>query len=230
MARFKKCAKVAHAKLQTIFPQISYCQTQQLLAAALGHKTYASFLHSDASAFDELAAYAVVVPEAAMLRALDFGIEMTCDHWDLLVDEISEEQVVGDLKICRNLANIYWRSRHEFFDGQYKEIDDLVRHYGTVQVFRQLLSERVYLVPDYVDCGGALPQKFFVTLHGEILVGIESSHSVGWGVPVHTEFGFEQVGRRLLAQCELTALKLVGSPRKCCPFDELDSSGGMTFD
>lgn len=230
MARFKKCAKVAHAKLQTFFPQISLGQTQQLLAAALGHKTYASFKRADISAFDEQASYAVVVPEAAMLRALDFGIEMTRDHWDLLISEISEKQVVGDLEICQNLNNIYWRSRYEFFDGQYEEIDDLVRPYGTVQVFRQLLSERVYMVPDYVDDGGALPHELFVTLHGEILVGSESNHNAGWGVPVHTEFCFKKLGMRLLAECKLTGVKPGGSPRKSAPIEERDSSGGMTFD
>ena len=99
MSRFKKCAKVAHAKLHTFFPQVSLGQTQQILTAALGHKSYASFLASDLSGFDEQAAYAVLVPSSAMLRALDFGIEMNRNHWDLLISEISEKQVVGDLEL-----------------------------------------------------------------------------------------------------------------------------------
>lgn len=230
MSRFKKCAKVAHAKLHSFFPQISLCQTQQLLAAALGHKTYSSFSISDASAFDGQAAYAVLVPESAMLRALDFGIEMNRDHWDLLISEISEKQVVGDLEICQQLHNISWRARYEFFDGQYKEIEALVRLHGTVEVFRQLLSEANYIEPVYVDDGGTLPQNFCVTLHGEICVAIDSFSDAGWGVPVHAEFSFKRIGRRLLTKSELTSIRQVDSPRQCAPYDERNSAGGMTFD
>lgn len=88
MSRFKQCARVAHAKLSLLFPSISLGQTQQLLAAALGHNTYASFKAEDLHAFDHTAAYAVLVPERAMLRALDFkGIELKQEHWWLLLDE-----------------------------------------------------------------------------------------------------------------------------------------------
>jgi hypothetical protein len=229
MSRFKKCAKVAHAKLHSFFPQISLGQTQQLLAAALGHKTYSSFSISDAAAFDGQAAYAVLVPESARLRALDFGIKMNQEHWDLLISEISEKQVVGDLEICQHLNNIYWRARYEFFDGQYQEIKALVRPHGTVEVFRRLLSEAPHIEPAYVDDGGALPQDFYVTLHGEICVAIDSSRDAGWGVPVHAEFGFKRIGRRLLTQSELTSIRQVDSPRQCAPYDERDSDGGMTF-
>lgn len=230
MSRFKKCAKVAHAKLRSFFPLISLGQTQQLLAAALGHNTYASFSASDATAFDGPAAYAVVVPGLAMLRALDFGISMNQDHWDLLSSEISEKQVVGDLEICQNLHNIYWRARYEFFDGQYKEIDELVRRYGVEEVFRWLLSEASSIEPKYVDVGEALPPKFYVTLHGEIGIAIDSIRDTGWAVPVLAEFGFKRVGRRLLAQSKLTSIQQVDSPRKCAPYEERDSSGGETFD
>lgn len=230
MSRFKKCAKVAHAKLLTFFPEISLGQTQQLLAAALGHKTYSSFSMSDASAFDGQAAYAVMVPEAAMLRAQTFGIEMNRDHWDLLISEISEKQVVGDLEICQHLQNVYWRARYEFFDGQQHQIDAISRPYGTVEVFRQLLSEASHVEPAFVDVGEQLPQDIFVTLQGEICVAKDSTSPAGWGVPVKVEFGFNRVGRRLLTQSKLTSILQIAPPRQCNPYDELDSSGGMTFD
>ncbi|CAM8621350.1 hypothetical protein MCEMSHM24_02435 [Comamonadaceae bacterium] len=230
MSRFKKCAKVAHAKLHTFFPQVSLGQTQQILAAALGHKSYASFLESDLSAFDEHAAYAVLVPSSAMLRALDFGLEMNRDHWDLLISEISEKQVTGDLELCVDLLNVYWRARYEFFDGQYSEIDALVHRYGNEEVFRQLRSEASHCNPEYADDGEQLADRYFITLQGEICVTIEPRLPSGLGIPVLAEFGFKRVGRRLLAQSELTSLQEDGPLRECNPQDELDYSGGMTFD
>lgn len=230
MSRFKKCAKVAHAKLHTFFPQVSLGQTQQILAAALGHKSYASFLASDLKAFDEQAAYAVLVPSSAMLRALDFGLEMNRDHWDLLISEISEKQVVGDLELCVDLQNVRWRANYEFFEGQHHEIDALVRKHGYEEVFRQLRSEAVRSTPEYLDDGGPLAESYFVTMKGEICVTIEPHHSRGWGIPVLAEFGFKRVGRRLLAQSHLTSLEEDGPLRESNPHDELEYSGGMTFD
>lgn len=230
MSRFKKCAKVAHAKLRTFFPQISLGQTQQFLAAALGHKSYSSFLASDALAFDGHCAFAVLVPESAMLRALDFGIEMNRDHWELLIDEIEQKQVVGDLEICQNLDNVYWRARYEFFDGQDQKIDALIRPHGTVEVFRQLLSEACHVEPEFVDDGLLLPENIYVTMYGEICVVTDSKYPAGWGVPVMAKYGFERIGRRLLAKSVLTTIQQDGPPRRSNPYDELDSAGGMTFD
>lgn len=230
MSRFKKCAKVAHAKLRTFFPQTSLGQTQQLIAAALGHKSYSSFLDSDATAFDGPAAYAVLVPESAMLRALDFGIEMSLDHWALLIDEIREKQVVGELELCEQLDNIYWRARYEFFEGQDQRIDALLRPHGVVEVFRQLVSEAIHVEPRPVDDGGLLPENLLATLHGEICVENYSNSSDGWGVPVLAEFGFERLGRRLIARPKLISIQQHDSPRRCHPYEERDDAGGMTFD
>ena len=108
-----------------------------------------------------------------MLRALDFGIEMNRDHWDLLITEISEKQVVGDLELCVDLRNIYWRARYEFFDGQYSEIDALVPRYGHEEVFRQLRSEASHCNPEYADDGEQLADRYSITLQGEICVTIE---------------------------------------------------------
>ncbi len=231
MSRFRKCAKVAHAKLRTFFPQITLGQTQQILASALGHKTYASFLASDLSEFDSRAAYAVLVPEVAMLRAMDFMIELTKDHWALLIDEIREKQVVGDLELCESLDNVMWRARYEFFEGDDSAISDFLQPYGTVEVFRHLRSEKIIVSPEYVDAGETLSERINVTLHGSLNVECSSRKHGGWEVPVETTYVFEPAGRRLLAGAKLTSIQLDGEPRESNPYEDIDlHTGGMTFD
>lgn len=231
MSRFKKCAKVAHAKLRTFFPQITLGQTQQILASALGHKTYASFLASDLSEFDGRAEYAVLVSESAMLRAMDFRIKLAKNHWALLIDEIREKQVVGDLELCENLSNVMWRVRYEFYNGDDPAISDFLQPYGTVEVFRNLRSERIIVSPEYVDAGGILPERVNATIHGSLNVECSFQKYRGWEVPVETTYVFERTGRRLLAGAKLASIQLDGEPRDSYPHEDIElHAGGMTFD
>lgn len=230
MSRFNTCAKVAHAKLRTFFPQICLGQTQQLLSAALGHKTYASFLVSDKAAFDGPAAFAVLAPELASLRALEFGIQMNRTHWSLLMDELGEKRVVGDLELCVHLDNVYWRARYDFYETADPRIDTLLRPYGAVEVFRQIVKEACQMEPRHVDVGGILPASVHVTLEGEICCEFSPTDHGGVAVPVLAKYGFESVGRRLIGRPMLLSIEEHGSPRDCHPYEELDDMGGMTFD
>lgn len=227
MSRFKSCAKVAYAKLRTYFPQITLGQTQQLLASALGHKTYASYLQSDASVFDGRAAFAVLAPEAAIFRAREFGFEMDQDHWSLLIDEINEKQVVGELELIENLDLIYCSVRFAFYQVQDPRIDELVSEYGGTEVFRQILREALDIRKAVVDSEGQPPVRLCATINGEICADVP--RHTGVAVPVLADFGIERIGRRLYNKPVLIAIRRNGAPRQCYPHEELMDGGGDTY-
>lgn len=227
MSRFKSCAKVAHAKLRTFFPQITLGQTQQLLASALGHKTYASYLQFDSSVFDGQAAFAVLAPEAAMLRALDFGLEMNKDHWSLLIDEINDKQVVGELELIERVDYFHWSFRLAFHQVQDPRIDTLIRQHGAAESFRQILKEAIDIRKVVIDSAGLLPVTVSATISGEICAEVTSS--TGLAIPVLADFGIERVGCRLYGQPKLTDIRQDGAPRHCRPHEELMYGGGETY-
>lgn len=230
MSRFKQCAKVAHAKLRSFFPRITLGQTQQLLAAALGHNTYASFSQADLKVFDGAAAYAVPVPERAMLRALGLGYQLGVDHWKLMLDEINAKQVVGELDLLEYAPNIYWRVKFEFFDGEDSKFDDLAARHKVRQVFRRLVKETVHVEPNFVDSGGMLPEVLMISLQGEVCCEALQSNQSGLAIPVEARYRLDRLGLRLISRPKLSDLLENGEPRDCEPHDELNDAAGMTFD
>lgn len=220
MTRFKDCAKVAHAKLRTFYPNIAIGQVQQLLAAALGHNTYASFKEADAAAFDSCAGSAMLVPDSAMLRATDFGFCMNRDHWSLLIDDLNSKQVTGALELHEHTGLLGWMARMAFQKVEDPRIADLLAPHGSKESFRQLVCEAMSYDPQTVDDGGVLPERTVVTLHGEICVYC-TSYS-GWAVPMLCEFAFERVGRRMYAAPVLKSVVQHGDPRLSYPAEEFD--------
>jgi hypothetical protein len=227
MSRFKNCARVAHAKLRTFFPKISLGQTQQLLASSLGHKTYASFLTSDASAFDSRAAFAVLASEAAMLRALDFGYEMNRDHWSLLVDEIGAKQVVGELELLESLDYAHWSVKYAFYEVQDPRIDALTRPHGTAEYGRQIIPAAIDYRKGAVDDEGLPVVRMSACLTGDIYVEPNAAYARLVALPVRVEFGLERIGQRLFSPPALLAIHQDGEPRHCDPDDVFD--GGEVY-
>lgn len=220
MTRFKNCAKVAHAKLRTFFPNIAIGQAQQILAAALGHGTYASFKEADAAAFDGCASSAMLLPDAAMLRATAFGFCMNRDHWSLLIEDINSKQVAGSLELHEYPGLLGWIARTAFQKVEDQRIEELLAPHGKTESFRQLVREAISIEPEIVDDGGVLPECIVVTLHGEICVNY--TDYAGWVVPMLVEFAFERVGRRMYAAPVLKSVVQHGDPRHCYPAEEFD--------
>lgn len=220
MPRFKDCAKVAHAKLRTFFPHIAIGQVQQLLAAALGHSTYASFKESDAAAFDGGATSAMLAPHLAMLRASAFGVSMSLEHWSLLIEDINSKQVSGSLELHEHPDLLGCMARTAFQKVEDPRIVELLAPHGKTESFRQLLREAMVFEPAVVDDGGPLPERIVVTLHGEICV-FASDHT-GWAVPLLLDFAFDRVGRRMYGAPALRSVAQQGAPRRCHPSEEFD--------
>jgi len=223
MSRFKRCAKAAHASLRASFPHISLCQAQELLAAALGHKTLASFHATDSAAFETRAAYAVLDPEAAMLRALAFGCEMRREHWSLLSDELGEKQVIGEVELVEQLTRIGWSARYAFYDVVDTRIDALLQPYGQGEQFRQVTREALNIRP-WPDGECDVPPILLAPIQGEICVQGPSHHSVV--VPVIAEFGFERLGRRLYDSAVLLSIRRTGEAGPHCVSEDTAGGGG----
>lgn len=225
--RFQTCSAVAHSKLLGMFPGIKSTQTQHLLASALGHSTYQSFaLSGDAKAFDQ-AALVVVDPAGAMLRALDFKLQLGKDEWDVLIGEIRAKQVVGDLEYCSTFAMASWLFRYAFQAADDSKFDALMRPYELQATCGWLLSEKIDVTaPEFEGNEGPLPAILRGFVHGEIYAEHPGS-GVGLSVPVKADYAVERIGRNLYGKAVLLNVRKLGELRYCNPEDVFD--GGMTF-
>jgi len=224
--RFLACAAVAHTKLLGIFPGIKLGQTQQLLASALGHKTYQSFaLSGDAEAFDR-AEMAVLDPAAVMLRAMYFKLPLGKDEWSVLIEEISAKQVVGTMELREDLGYAYWLARHAFQQADDPRIAALVRPYKCSHSYGRLLSEQIDITATELKSDeGPLPAILRAAVHGEICA--EGEDYVGLAMPVMADYALERIGRNLYDGPVLLNIRQLGEPRRFCPAEEFD--GGMPF-
>lgn len=154
---------------------------------------------------------------------------MNQNHWRLLIDEINEKQVVGDLGIYMHLANVYLQDKYEFLGAEDHRIDDLMLRHGLQEAWRQDVWAPQRHGQRHVDDGGTLPVCLMSTLYGEVCGYRDKTVLDGLAVPVRVEFKIQRVGRRLLTTQEIVAIKQNGGVRPWNEYEDLDD-GGMTFD
>lgn len=225
MSRFKACAKVAHAKLRTFFPQLTHSQTLHVLAGALGHASYHDFLKADAPAFDEHAAFAVLDPAGAMLRASALGAALGPDHWRLLMDEINDKQVAGSMQMLEHSPHMGLSAVPAFLALEDDRIDALMRPHGGTEVFRRITREHVPAQERAAVGSEEGPASMSARVQAEI--GVERTAATLSVVPVQVEFSYRRVGKQLYGRPELVSIVQAGAARFALLEDEFD--GGMTF-
>lgn len=215
MSRFKRCAKVAHAQLRAAFPTITLGHTQEILSRALGHNTYASFRGSDAQAFDNKAFFAVLDLDGAGLRALELGYEMSKDHWSLLLDEIKERAVIGNLELVEDVAQIAWAARYNLVGSTDSRIAAVCEHFPFGESHRIIEIRRPDLTASAIESGvpdhkWALEPFQRATVTGDIFGFADDGGDRCIGYPVAAEYAFERVGRRLYDEPLMLSVRLAG--------------------
>ena len=218
MSRFKRCANTVHATLVAAVPRIKLSQSKELLAAALGHGTLATFNQVDAEAFEVGTAFAILDPEATMLRALDMGYELNRDHWSLLKDELMERQVVGAVELLDHVSTMAWKARYSFYDLVDPRLDALIRPHGTDERYRQILHESLKLAPLALE-DDAPPSSVWSTIIGEVIVETPKRNS--FAVPVETKFLYRRTGQRLYAPPVLNSIQMAGDVRQYCVSEDI---------
>jgi hypothetical protein len=81
MNQFSRWSGIAHSLLSNYSPKIKLGQVQQLLAACLGHRTYASLRGADLAILNQRPAYVLFDVEAGLRRSVDLGLALTEAQW-----------------------------------------------------------------------------------------------------------------------------------------------------
>lgn len=205
MSIFSQWCRSAHRTFLISHPRLRLGQVNEVVAAALGHKTYASFKSQDEPRLDQ-AAYALMSIEEMVRRASDLDAELS--------EQVCRE-AVRQLRLGRNgdgryvvadglesvtriiLLDTDHPARHEFAHELNGELDNTTASYAEPVVpLAEASGEWRWLVRGSVN-----------------ILDIEN----GWAVPVVAEVVFPRLGRHLFAKGFIESLQRDGGLDKYEP-------------
>lgn len=212
MSVFSQWCRVAHHHFSLNRSKLRLGQVQEIMAAGMGHKTYASFKLQDLPRLNE-AAYALISVEAMVRRASDFScalnaklcretvkdfrIRSTADEW-------AREVVVGE--------NMNWAIRCALQNANHPEAVKLALEINAIfNGFTVLTSDPV--------------MPFELTSHEwHWRVQCTAHASRGqefFDLPVRADVRFLRIGQRLLSQPVVLGLQCNGKWEEYDPADEV---------
>jgi len=186
MSKFVSWSGIVHATLSSFHPKLRLGQARELLAAALGHNTYASLREHDLQAL-ELSAKCVVLDHHRVLaRAAGLGLTLTPDQWwaahrELTPGRACQGCYIGEDDVMARIARIV------FEDTSYPLFHDIARAIGTSDGHWAGQAEGL-------DGAGLPPDERAFLVHGSVNAFNEE---VSLATPVIAEVRFKRVGRQL---------------------------------
>jgi hypothetical protein len=80
MDQFSRWSGIVHSLISKHTPKIKLGQVHQLLAACLGHRTYASLRATDLEILNQKPHYVLFDDGAGLARAMDFGLFVSVEQ------------------------------------------------------------------------------------------------------------------------------------------------------
>jgi len=199
MSRFVHWSGIVHDTLSPIHPSLKLGQSREILAAALGHNSYASFRLHDLPAL-ELADCAVLDPNTLLRRAHGLGIALTAEEWQSVEQQLTRFRIcngcyVGDERILLSAG------RSVFENKRCHAIGELARTVGMIDGVEALEAALMH--------GELPPGAAGVLVRGEILAFNENE---ALAIPVIAEVQFERIGRHLYRNGNVVNLSQRGLP------------------
>ena len=176
-------------------------QIQEILAAGLGHKTYASFKLQDLPRLDD-AAYALISVEAMVIRASDFSIELNANLCRDAVRHFrirpSEDLLARDVVIGENMN---WAIRRAL---------ENTSHPTGIELALEINATFDGLTPLTAEPVGPLDQNGSEWRWRVRCLAHASRGQEDFELEVLTDVLFPRIGRRLLSECVVTDLQRHG--------------------
>lgn len=214
MSKFVTWSGIVHATLRSSFPKLKLGQARELLAASLGHNSYASLREHDLHALESSAIHVLLSNGAAMRRALELGLALTDDQWWVVQHVLTRGEVsvlswLGGTAVMPNAA------RRVFEDTSYPLFHQIARAIGMKD---GQWAHRTVTLPSE----GARADELVILVYGEVRAFNET---VCLATPVIGEVRFRQVGRQLYGPGHLVHATQNGAPYPYEPIDEGDVYG-----
>jgi hypothetical protein len=197
MTTFRSWTDLVHTKLETSIRRAKRSHIQEILAAAFGHRTYASFRVQDLEAVNSgNAKYLLLDDSAALERAAVLGLVLSAELWNqakmtLSPSGISRGAWFTDFSRMENAANLVFEHSN---DEQFVRI---WQKYGQTPQGRRV----PYAPRKPEQNSGALPDTLTVVVNGEQVV---QGYPLDTVVPVTAVVRFQLVARRGYAKGELS--------------------------
>lgn len=210
MTKFTRWSGIAHSILSESHRKIKLGQAQEILAAYLGHRTYASLLRThDLATLQNQAKYVLVDPEKALNRAASLDIPLTADDWLAVEHAISRSGVSGGSWLVGE-QSMHLAARLTFEDSGDQRLYDIAHHIGMRDGIRAT-DTRCHSSP------GEFPEALKFTVKGEVRAMNAEAYLA---VPVICELAFPRVGKRFYAYGELLSVEQSGPPTEYEPEEE----------
>lgn len=208
MDQFTRWSGVIHAALSKQAPQIKLGHIHQLLAACLGHRTYASFRAKDLGTLNERPQYALFNVDAGMDRALDLGLPLTETSWKGATMLIRPSGITPFwLTTITGMKHAAELTFEDSFDSKIHSIKTMLGFPNGQRATSSHCHTAENQLPNILkfDVLGEVQ-----TYTSEVLIAI----------PVLTTIEFMKIGHRMYSKGTIVAARQYGEPRVLNPDDE----------
>jgi hypothetical protein len=213
MTRFTTWSGIVHTTLSTLYPFFKLGHARELLAAGLGHNTYASLRLYDLAAL-ESAEYVVLDLERLMQRAAGIGVPLTLEQWwpthhELTPGRITKGCYLGEARVMESAA------RHVFEDSLHPLFYEIANRTG---------MKDEHWAYDAAPLPGQDPiaDELAMLVHGDVQAFNEHD---ALATPVIAEVRFKRIGRQLYAGGRIAQVAQHGEPRPYEPIYEAEIYG-----
>lgn len=201
MDKFKFWASKVEKSLLPSHPKLKHCHACEILAAAFGHKTYASFHLKDENALNLSTKYIILDSELALDRAKKLQYNLTCDEWATSIDITSRSGNSGGNWLI-NASSMLTAARLVFEDSSHQKFDeiepDLKNRLGNIATNVQYSSLQEHLPDNWnISSNGELKNELEFIVEGDFRYYGKQN---GIAVPFEIRVIFERVGKRFYSE------------------------------
>ncbi|WIV96874.1 hypothetical protein [Kinneretia aquatilis] len=214
MKQFSRWSGIAHSVLSQHSPKIKLGQVHQLIAACLGHRTYASLRDKDLAVLDERPAYVLFDVEAGLRRSIDLDLALTEAQWHEATMALRPSGITPFW--LTSMQGMHGAARLTFEDSGDDRIEAIKREIGFPDG-HWVKSSRNHVAEDQ------LPELLRFDVDGEIQAYTDDS---SLAVPVKVVVEFPKLGRRIYGKGTLVSVEKCGDAR---PSDREDALDGGDF-
>ncbi len=214
MDQFSRWSGVAHALLIKHVPKIKLGQVHQLLAACLGHRTYASLRATDLDTLNRKPHYVLFDAGAGLARAADLGLAVPEARWREATMSLRPSGVtpfwLTTIDGMHSAARLVFE---DTFDSRAHAMKQLAGYPDG----QRATSSRCHSAEDGV------PEILRFDVEGEVFA---YNQDASVAVPVIAIVEFPKVGRRMYGNGTLVSVEQHGEPK---PRDSEDDDGGEFY-
>ncbi|WP_322087527.1 hypothetical protein [Burkholderia sp. BCC1999] len=218
MDQFTRWSCVAHSLLSKHVPQIKLGQVHQLLAACLGHQTYASLRKADLETLNRGPSYVLFDIDAGFVRAAALGLPLTEAHWREVKIALSRSGVTPFWLIA--MASMHLAARLTFEDADDARIHAMKRAIGFPNG-QLATSSRCHSPEDGV------PEILRFDVDGEVHA---YDDEISVAIPVIAVVEFRKIGQRMYGKGSLVSVEQNGDPRAREDEEDIFEVFGMSED